>query len=247
MSPAQSFPRSVTAGDRNGLTGRNPNRAERGNRTARVGVGWTALAAGLLLAVGGVCAGCAAAGSTAGATSSAAGAASSADVDLAAVQQQALLDPAAPPSPAPVARDGKAAGPRVQAATGGLSATKPVSYPDGVSVTVDRIRRGAEAGDGPGEFRGRQYTALALSLTNGSAAAIDLNQVVVTASYGTPARIAAPVYDDDAVDFSGTVPAGGTATATYLFAIPPQGTAQVAVSVDFDGDHVAAGFSGAIN
>ena len=105
-----------------------------------------------------------------------------------------------------------------------------------MSVTVDRIRRGAESGDGPGEFRGRQYTALALSLTNGSAAAIDLNQVVVTATYGTPARIAAPVYDDDAVDFSGAVPAGGTATATYLFAIPPQGTAKVTVSVDFDGD-----------
>ena len=70
---------------------------------------------------------------------------------------------------------------------------------------------------------------------------------MVTATYGTPSRIAAPVYDGDAVDFSGTVPVGGTATATYLFAVPPQGTARVAVAVDFDGAHVAANFSGAVN
>ena len=146
-----------------------------------------------------------------------------------------------------MARDGKAAGPRVQAASGGLSATKPVRYPDGVAVTVERIRRGAETANGPGEFPGRRYTAVVLSLTSGSAAAIDLNQVVVTATYGTPSRIAAPVYDGDAVDFSGTVPSGGTATATYLFAVPPLGTARVAVSVDFDGAHVAADFSGAVN
>jgi len=153
----------------------------------------------------------------------------------------------APQSLAPVTRDGRDAGPRVPAVAGGLSASKPVTYPDGVSVTVERIRRGSETGEGPGEFPGRPYTALVLSLTNGSTTAIDLNQVVVTATYGTPPRIAAPVYEAEAVDFSGTVPAGGTATATYLFAIPPQGTARVAVAVDFDGTHVAAGFSGAVN
>lgn len=201
-----------------------------------------------MLAVSLVCAGCALPGSTsAAASSSSAAADAAADVVRTHGQPQATPDPVAPQSLAPVTRDGRDAGPRVPAVAGGLSASKPVTYPDGVSVTVERIRRGSETGEGPGEFPGRPYTALVLSLTNGSTTAIDLNQVVVTATYGTPPRIAAPVYEAEAVDFSGTVPAGGTATATYLFAIPPQGTARVAVAVDFDGTHVAAGFSGAVN
>jgi len=69
-------------------------------------------------------------------------------------QPQATLDPVAPQSLAPVTRDGRGAGPRVPAVAGGLSASKPVTYPDGVSVTVERIRRGSETGEGPGEFPG---------------------------------------------------------------------------------------------
>ena len=79
-------------------------------------------------------------------------------------------------------------------------------------------------GQGPGVFHGRAYTAVTLVVSNGSPAAVDLNQVVVTATYGSPALVASPVYEDPrAQDFSGVAAPGGSASATYVFAIPPSG------------------------
>src|SRR5664279_3591671 len=172
--------RLVTVSDHSVVAPGQSDRDRRGSHARQAGAERTALAAGLLLAVSLVCAGCALPGSTSAAASSPSPAAdAAADVVRAHGQPQATLDPVAPQSLAPVTRDGKAAGPRVPAVDGGLSATKPVTYPDGVSVTVERIRRGSETGEGPGEFPGRPYAALVLSLTNGSTTAIDLNQVVV--------------------------------------------------------------------
>jgi len=84
-------------------------------------------------------------------------------------------------------------------------------------------------------------------LTNGSSHTIDLNQVVVTAMYGTPARIASPVYTAASVrDFAGTVQTGQSASAEYAFAIPAKQGRKVVVMVDLDGAHAAAEFHGAI-
>ena len=84
-------------------------------------------------------------------------------------------------------------------------------------------------------------------MTNGSPQTVDLNQVVVTAMYGTPARIAPPVYNAASVrDFTGTVQTGQSASAVYAFAIPAKQGHKVVVVVDLDGAHVPAEFVGAI-
>ena len=157
------------------------------------------------------------------------------------------VDPIAPSSIPPVTRGDKQNRSRVKGAAGAFSAADPAKYSDGVALTVEGTRTGSESENGPGQFPGRSYTALSLTLDNRSAQPIDLNQVVVTATYGAPARIASPVYDDtSAQDFSGTVDAGGSSTATYLFAIPNEKKSNVVVTVDFDDTHLAATFSGGL-
>lgn len=155
------------------------------------------------------------------------------------------IDRLAPPGDVPVIRDGKKPSPSIHPRAGGFSPTAPARYPDGVSLTVDQVKHGVETDVGPGAFPGRHYTAMSLSLRNRSMHPINVNQVVVTASYGSPARIASPVYEGGAArDFAGTVQPGGSASATYVFAIPPGGGKRVVVVVDFDSTHVSARFTG---
>lgn len=156
------------------------------------------------------------------------------------------VDPIAPPTYGPVLRHGKKPQPKVRAGKGGFAPTAPATYPDGVSIKVDRIKHGVEKGQGPGTFPGRANTVLSITLTNRSTRPIDVNQVVVTTMYGAPARIAAPVYEVAGVrDFAGSVQPGGSATATYAFAIPTKQAKKVVTIVDFDGVHVPAELAGA--
>lgn len=156
-------------------------------------------------------------------------------------------DPTAPATYRPAERNGKKPEPTIKGGNGSFSKARGVTYPDGVSLRVDAIRQGTEKGQvGPGAFPGRAYTAFSLSLHNRSPRALDLTKVVVTAMYGSPARLAPPVYGAArARDFDTKVRAGATATATYLFAIPSQQRGKVTIIVDFDESHVAARFSGA--
>jgi hypothetical protein len=145
----------------------------------------------------------------------------------------------------PVIRNGKKPKPSLRAGKGAFAKTKAAKYPDGVTVTIERVKHQAEKGRGPGAFTGRADTMLAIAVTNRSKQAIDLTSVVVTTSYGKPAQLAAPVYDDPAVgDFSGSLKPGATATATYAFAIPAKQRGHVETTVDFDATHVPAEFAG---
>jgi hypothetical protein len=145
-----------------------------------------------------------------------------------------------------VARNGRKPNPTIRAENGGLSKGAVVKYSDGVWLRVDRVRHGVEQGQGPGAFPGRANTAITLSLHNRSSRTIDLTQAVVTATYGSPPRVASAVYEDSAArDFGTRVGAGGSASATYVFAIPRDQLGKVGITVDFDGLHVAAKFAGA--
>ncbi len=177
----------------------------------------------------------------------AASAAAAADAAQSVTSEAAKpLDPIVPSTYLPVRRNGSKTQPHVKGMKGGFSKAAPVKYSDGVSLSIVRMTARVEKGKGPGVFPGRRYTAISLSLTNGSSRVIDLNQVVVTTTYGSPARLAAPVYEDsEAKDFSGTVKPGASATASYMFAIPTNQKASVTTMVDFDNQHFAATFTGA--
>jgi len=159
---------------------------------------------------------------------------------------QKPLDPLAPTTHVPVVRGAKKPQPSINAGNGRFSAAAPVRYSDGVAISVDRVTPRVEKGNGPGVFPNRPYVALSFSIVNGSTHSIDLNQVVVATSYGSPARSASPVYEDStARDFAGTLQPGGSATATYLFAVPTEKRSSVTTTVDFDDRHFAAKFNGA--
>jgi hypothetical protein len=154
-------------------------------------------------------------------------------------------DPLAPSAYRPVVRAGRTPRAAVRPMSGNAGTGRSVRYADGVTVRLDRITRTVETGRGPGVFPGRPHTALSLTLVNRSPQAVDLGEVVVTTLYGVPARLAAPVYEDPAArDFSGRLPPGRSATATYVFAVPTDAAGTVVVIVDFDGRHVAARLAG---
>lgn len=157
----------------------------------------------------------------------------------------APADPAAPAVVKQVLRPGKPGRAKTSANRGGFTMTTPATFPDGVAVRVVKVTKSVEQGVGPGVFKGRPHTALTLSLTNGSPVPLDVAQVVVTTTYGSPPLVASPVYEDpNAADFTGTVAPGAVATATYVFAIPPAQARSAVTTVDFDNDHAAATFTG---
>jgi hypothetical protein len=143
-----------------------------------------------------------------------------------------------------VTRPGQPGRPTVGAAPGRFGGA--VGYPDGVRLTVDRVLTGVETGKGPGAFAGREYATFTITLTNGSRATLDLQQVVVSAGYGSRNRPAVPVYAQGtgAVDFGGRLAPRARSSARYAFAVPAAELGRVRLVVDFDGIHTSAEFNG---
>jgi hypothetical protein len=124
--------------------------------------------------------------------------------------------------------------------------TAPASWADGASVTMTGAHQQVTGGQGPGVLVGQPQTVFQLSLTNGSSGPLDLGGVVVQARYGSDGTVAGALYDGSSVDFSGTLAPGATATAVYSFAIPDDQLDNVRLSVDIDGRHFPAVFTGAV-
>ncbi len=142
----------------------------------------------------------------------------------------------------PVKRGGQAPKPTISSKPAAFDGT--VRYDDGLSLEVTSIKQGKITGKGPGVFVGQPFTRIALSMTNGGARAVSLNQVVVTAIYGVDRRQARPVYDNETRDFSGTLGPDDVGRARYTFSIPKDQLTRVTMIVDFDGRHTVARFDG---
>ena len=144
--------------------------------------------------------------------------------------------------PAKVSRPGTVGKPSISAAPEPLN--HDVMYSDGVVLRIIGITQGVTDGSGPGALPGRPRTQFTVSLSNRSKAAINLDRVVVTVSYGTAHSQALAIYDDGVRDFSGTVAPAGTAQAVYAFSIATDQLTDVVMTVDFDGLHTSATFTG---
>lgn len=151
--------------------------------------------------------------------------------------------PSADEPVAKVERAGHSGAPRVTADPADTSA--PVSYDDGVRVSIDDVSFASETAQGPGSFPDREYARVTITIANESADAIDLGTSVLTLideSGATAVRVYAA--EANAIDFAGTLAAGETASAAYAFAIPADARDEVTLVVDFDGDHSSAVFRG---
>ena len=124
------------------------------------------------------------------------------------------------------------------------SLQEPLTYSDGVTLDVTSIEQGVNTQRGPGEMVAVPHTTFHLTLHNGAATELNVGSSVVTLTYGSPARLATPVYDETARDFAGAVPAGASSDAVYRFAVPVDQVSQVTLTVDFGNRHLAATFQG---
>jgi hypothetical protein len=124
--------------------------------------------------------------------------------------------------------------------------TEPSDWSDGASVRVVEARQQVTGGSGPGALSGQPQTVFVLELTNGSDASLDLDSVVVQATYGAGTVQASPLYDGETVDFGGDLEPGDSAKAVYSFAVPADQTGDVVLSVDVDGSRFPAVFTGAV-
>lgn len=148
-------------------------------------------------------------------------------------------NPLAPATRKPVKRNGKSPRPSITAKPAAFS--EKAAYSDGVSLSITKLRPRTLTDQGPGGLQG-PATSIELRFVNGSDTSVDLNTSVVSLDYGSPARVAPPVYTPDSQDFSGTVKPGATAEATYTYLISAKQARRARLTVDFDGSHVAAVF-----
>jgi hypothetical protein len=153
--------------------------------------------------------------------------------------------PPPPPSAQPTEQANAAPGSTTLKSSGGLR--KPVTYDDKVSVAISGIRYVKNKDLGPGELTGKVLTIFTLKFANGSGKPLDLNKVQVTAVYGAKKTRAQHTSYANLNDFYGTVPAGGTRSASYAFDLPSSGYKSVMVGVKFDAQHKTALFAGALH
>lgn len=207
--------------------------------------------AGLALAASSL-SGCGGSGPASAATSGTATSSSSSSTPTGTPSTETTPTTVAPPLPQPVRsvakvkRVGQPDTPSVSAPPAKFTAK--VAYPDGVSLVISKAEKAVETGHGPGVMAGREYVRFTVRLTNGSAAPVNLNQVVVTTTYGPTSQLAAPVYTESAgtYDFAGSVKPGASTTGIYGFAVPVDQLGQVTMVVDFDGLHTSATYRGAV-
>jgi hypothetical protein len=128
---------------------------------------------------------------------------------------------------------------RSSATTGSFS--EAARWQDGLRVEVTKTKTGKTGGAGPGARVGQPMAIFTLKLSNGSTRAIDVSQVVVGVRYGANAgQVATPIYDDAAVDFSGTLAPKQAKTARYAFELASSRNASIVMTVDVDAAHDVA-------
>lgn len=155
-------------------------------------------------------------------------------------------DPLAMAAIGPVKRNGKKVQPGVRTKRDVQPFTTPVTYTDGLGLRIAKMTQGKVSGQGPGVFPGRTVTDFYLTLANHTKKALPLDVVVVTVTYGSPARLAHLVYNPNSVDFTGPLAAGQSAKAVYGFSIPTADLGNVTMTVDLDGVHQLAVFKGKV-
>lgn len=144
----------------------------------------------------------------------------------------------------PVKRNGAGAQHRITADPGTF--TTPVTYTDGLRVSVLRVSNGVDSAQGAGAYPGTAVSRVTLRVTNGSAQPVDLNNVVVQLTYGKPARVAQAVYDDTATrDFASVVKPGRAVDGVYAYAVPSGARGDLTMHVDLDALHAVAALTGA--
>lgn len=192
----------------------------------------------LTIAVAALLAGCTSTGSDTPTSSTSAGSPSVGTASRAP-------DPVATGTPTLVERS-DAAAPSARVAASPADVKSTLTYSDGLTVTLGKGKQGTVTEQGPGALTGLRYTLIPVTVTNGSTRDLNLNNVVPELRYGSPARVAQPIYAEGTIDLHGTLKPKATTSATYAFAVTGAQLSSVSLSLDIDGLHGLAEFSGSL-
>lgn len=140
----------------------------------------------------------------------------------------------------------RAGAPTKRVSAGNGTFKTPVRYTDGLAVSIDKVGAVKVSGEGPGNLATQQAVRLTITVDNKSKKTVDLRRVVLQLTYGSPARIAAPVYDSATQDFGTELRPGKSASAVYSFAVPTSGRGTLTLHLDLDGTHAVGVFHGSV-
>lgn len=145
-------------------------------------------------------------------------------------------DPSATPTPGPTEAFGQPANPPV-------AIDEQATPQTGVTAVIDRL----ESVDGeavqPGDIAGPSVR-FRMTVTNDTAAALDLTLVTVNAYYGADDTPAGPLTKPGGEAFPDSVAAGSTATGVFVFTVPEGSRDRFTVTLDIAAGTPLAVFTG---
>lgn len=122
---------------------------------------------------------------------------------------------------------------------------EPAAIQPGLVASIDQIEAVQGEARGPGEVAGPAIR-FRVSIVNSTSAAVDLTGTVVTVDYGAERTPALQLFEPGASPLPGSVAAGATATAVYIFTIPVDQRSLVHITVDHSVGVPPLEFTGAV-
>lgn len=154
---------------------------------------------------------------------------------------------AAPIMPAPATSGGGGIDATVPLTPGSTLPAVPVGSPasaGGVTVTVSRVESVQGEAQGPGQVAG-PAVRLTIVIRDATARALPLDAVTVDLRDAADVS-APPLSGPGRRPFTGSAPAGGSATGVYVFGLATNARADVTVRLTYDGSAPTVVFRGAV-
>lgn len=115
----------------------------------------------------------------------------------------------------------------------------------GVTVSLAEIESVSGEASAPGEISGPAIR-VTVKIENASDEALPLRYAAVNAYHGAERTPAPPIMQPGGEPFFGTIDAGDSATAVYLFSIPSDAQKNVTIAVDYQPGESTVIFTGAV-
>jgi hypothetical protein len=114
-----------------------------------------------------------------------------------------------------------------------------------VTAGVTSVESVQGTAEGPGEVAGPAIRFV-VTVTNNSASTLSLRTAVVNVDYGADRTPAAELSSPGGSPFPEEVPAGSSATGTFVYTVPIEERADVRITVDYSVDVPPLVFAGPV-
>jgi hypothetical protein len=122
--------------------------------------------------------------------------------------------------------------------------TATANFGGGVLAQVTHLAYGTVTGSGPGVIANVPEVTFTIAVTNNSGAAVSVDNVQVTAAYGSAKIPGVQANQETTVPLKGALDPGKSGTGTYAFAIPTEEQNNVTVTVWYAENQPTVVFTG---